>query len=389
MFSPRSIIEVVLPGGIGSGLSDFIFWPVPFYQIPLILAAPFAIGLIWFFKYSRGLCIAVCVLLYFGTMFNQTHSQYVYHSGPYQVQDEAKSQQEAAWRARNPGEPALNYRAGYAWEDDDFLFGESSPGWSVINPVLHTQPVDGKISQEEATYEFRFQNEAHYLIVSHVIPPGTFISMSGAIRDYLADRQARLQAIAPLRNGGFMDRYHYRAAVDKINGEDTPLTLYINMRDAEQNKINGEFYGPILYGVVAFLIFGFSGKYIIKYYGAFQDSRNTRGFEALFGAYTHARVDKEGLQVDGPIKLHYPRMYINDTPFDLTDAYLDKDDHTLLTLKKYIQVRLYVGTTTINTHQDAPIPKKPKFTWDYVAPNQEESKPKPSSARRSIFETHY
>ena len=66
---------------------------------------------------------------------------------------------------------------------------------------------------------------------------------------------------------------------------------------------------------------------------------------------------------------------------------MEKDDHTLLSLKNGTIVRLYVGTTSVNRQVDKPVLKKPKFTWDYVDPKKTKTPTVRLPAnRKSIFQ---
>jgi hypothetical protein len=373
-FSFRSIIEILLPGDLGSGLANFILWPTPFLQIPLIFAVPVVFGLIWFWRANKGLCIAVCVLLYIGNIFTQSHSKYHSNFMPYTVPVDQT----------NPGDrpaPSDYTTDGRVWQDDYALQDAATPGWNVIGDAIHPQPVEGKISQEEATYEFRFMNEANYLIRSKVISPDTFISISPSIRDYLLDRQARLAGVTPGLNSGFLDRYHSRVAIDKINAENTPLTYYINARDTEQDKVGNEVYAPIFYGLLAFFIFGFAGKYGLIGTRAFRHMRGQKTYGEKLAAYNHARTVEDATPVMGPFKLIYPVLSIGGTPFNLEGSLFDKKYPYVLHLKS--GASLYFYHAAHDRHEDKPVPKKPKFTWDFVAPKKEVIKPAPG--RPSIF----
>jgi hypothetical protein len=242
------------------------------------------------------------------------------------------------------------------------------------------------VTYEESIYEDRWKNEVNQLVLTNAMSASSFAGLENECRDYFKSRHDRYKAVASLHNGGFMDRVHYRMAIDKMNAEDTPITTFVKMRDAADAKVANEFYGPIFTALIAFVAFGFAGKYALKFWGPFWLERRSKSWRALFSCYTHGKVEKDGLPIDGPITLHYPRMYINDTPYTLEGAWLDKDDATALHLANGTVIGLYVGSATVPQYDSKPPPKKPKFTWDYVAtPPTREPAPKESSNRKSIF----
>jgi hypothetical protein len=383
IFSFRSLIEILLPGDFGSGVADFLLWPIPGYDVPLLCALPILVSLVWFFRANKALCITVCALLYLGTMFTESHTKYHYSFLPYTVPaDEADPNYRTKSGYTDGGENAGDYtHDGRVWQSD-LARADASDG-TLTNIGLHYYPVPGEVTYEESIYEDRWKNEVNQLVLTNAMSASSFAGLENASREYFQSRLARYKAVAPLHNGGFMDRVHYREAIDKMNAEDTPITPFIKMRDAEDAKVANEFYAPIFTGIIAFIAIGFGGKYALKFWTPFWQSRQSRGWRALFSHYTHGRVEKDGLPIDGPIKLHYPRMYINDTPYSLEGAWLDKDEASLLYMKNGTVIRLYVGTTSLSRHEDKPIEKKQKFTWDYVEPKKETMAD--SSRRNSIF----
>jgi hypothetical protein len=387
VFSFRSLIEILLPGDFGSGVADFLLWPIPGYDVPLLCGLPVLLSLVWFFKANKALCITVCALLYMGSIFTESHTKYHYSVLPYTVPaDQADPNYRTKSGYTDGGENAGDYtHDGRVWQSD-LARADASDG-TLTNIGLHYYPVPGEITYEESIFEDRWKNEVNQLVLTNAMTAGTFAGMESQCREYFQSRHARYQAVASLHNGGFMDRVRYREAIDKMNAEDTPITPFVRARDAEDAKVADEFYGPIFTAVIAFLVIGFAGKYALKFWTPFWQERRSKSWRTLFGHFTHGRVEKDGMPIDGPIHLSYPRFYINDTPYNLEGAWLDKDDAMVLKLANKTVIRLYVGTSVAPKFESKPLPKKPKFTWDYVAPKSTiDPLPEILSNRKSIFQ---
>ena len=127
----------------------------------------------------------------------------------------------------------------------------------------HVEPVRSEFAATTGTVDWAHAQRAFQKrhLLAHKMTEGSFASIGAASHDYFQSRHERYEAVAPLHYGGFMDRLHFRLAIDKMNAEDTPLTTFVKMRDAEDAKVANEFYGPIFTAVITFLVIGFAGKY--------------------------------------------------------------------------------------------------------------------------------
>jgi hypothetical protein len=90
---------------------------------------------------------------------------------------------------------------------------------------------------------------------------------------------------------------------------------------------------------------------------------STNRWDALLKDYNRAQVIKTGLEIDGPIALRYPKLFINDTPFDLTYAEIDLELGNVINLRDGTRLYLYTGHVSRAYEQEAPL-QKPAFTWE-------------------------
>ena len=147
----------------------------------------------------------------------------------------------------------------------------------------------------------------------------------------------------------------------------------------------------VILSVVVFYVLALLGR---KYFHASKlavERMESKRFEEMIraGGYNRARVMKTGAELDGNIMLRYPKLFINDVSFDLTDAFVHPERPDVLVLrdmrKNDLQVCLYRGATDTYDQQEAS-PKRSKFTAKVSGTEQTESSTTPaSSQRRSIF----
>lgn len=378
----RSIIEILLPGDLGSGLADAILWPVPFWEVPLLYVLPFIYGAFWLARRNFKMFLWIAIPLFILNQWTQANSKYSYHPLPYLVKDEQKSEEERQWNAENPHEPHFTYHPGYAWVNDDSRMDGDLRGFYF---QYQTTAIPGKVTQEEANYQHWLNNESLSLITNGVMSAADDSALAPTMRDYLVDREQTEQGLMPLHYGSFHDRIKYRWAIDTMNAKPSPLQPYIDRRVKENADVSFRLWGPVVLGFIILAALAFVIKYTIKAKEFVGTKVSTVRWDDLLAGFNRARVIKKGLEIDGPIFLRYPKLFINDAPFDLEYADFDEEHKNVVHLKDGTRLYLYYGDVA-PAYVQAPPPKRPKFTWDYIDPNKIKEPPGViSTNRRSIF----
>jgi serine/threonine protein kinase len=102
------------------------------------------------------------------------------------------------------------------------------------------------------------------------------------------------------------------------------------------------FFGGILFGCLELM----AGKYFqISSRGA--NRAKARHFAEIIraGGYNRARLLKPDLKIDGNIVLRYPELFINGSPFDLSEAVIRPEQPNILLLANNVRICLYQGPT--------------------------------------------
>lgn len=368
----RSIIEILLPGNFGSGMADFILWPIPMWRVPLLYVLPFIFGGLWLLQKNFRLFCYIAVPLFVLNIWTQSHSKYSYNPNAYQD-------------------------ASGEWHDDlDRRDGDTT---SFVFRY-HVYADKYGVTQEEANYQFWLNNEDVDLVINGVMTQDEDNAMAPTMRDYLLNREQTEKDLAPLHNGSFSDRVKYRWAIDEMNAKPSPLQPFIDSRLKEQADVSYKLWGPIVFGLLAFFIFGYLGKYAIKAGVKIESKVSNNRWDALLTDYNRARVvprhtsarADDSVVIDGLVTLRYPNLFINDAPFSLDKAEVNEEHKHVIVLKDGTQLYLYKGHVDPVYEQETPKPRtRPQWNMEPIeGTTTKEPRPQPvvTSARRSIFDGH-
>jgi hypothetical protein len=376
----RSIIEILIPGDTGSWVADTLMYQVGFGSwlcIPLIVVLPFFFGGLWLMQKNVRLFLYIVIPLGVLNIWTQVNSKYGYNPLPYTVPVNKADPNQADSVAPN------DYTADgkYVWQDDDSRLSPASWGTSYVVD-FHTKAIPGQITQEEANYQLWLLVENADLIVNNVYSAKEYNnSVCYELRDYLRAREKKEQDLAPLHNGGFSDRIKYRWAIDTMNEQPSPIQKYIDARHNDEAKVQFELWGPIVFGGLACLILSYIGKKHVKARELVETNLGTSRWDSITRDFNRAKViktarrdagyqivqPKNGMAIDGPITLRYPKLFIYDTPFDLDRAEIDEQQPNIIHLRDGTQLSLYQGEAAPAYVQEPPV-KKPTFTWEEPAP---------------------